>query len=69
MAIITRPDITFGRQVTFARPASLLALVMEWDARFRDRRALASLPPARRADLGLDAAEIAAEVVKPFWRP
>lgn len=68
MAII-RPEITFGRQVTFARPDSLLSIVMNWDARFRARRALAELPPERRADLGLTQAEIAAEAAKPFWRP
>jgi uncharacterized protein YjiS (DUF1127 family) len=68
MAII-RPEITFGRQVTFGNPDSLLAIVMDWDARFRARRALAVLPPERRADLGLTPAEIAAEAAKPFWRP
>jgi uncharacterized protein YjiS (DUF1127 family) len=68
MAII-RPEITFGRRVTFARPESLLSVLMTWDARFRARRTLAALPPERRADLGLTAAEIAAETAKPFWRP
>jgi uncharacterized protein YjiS (DUF1127 family) len=42
---------------------------MDWDARFRARRALAELGPERRADLGLDPAAIAAETAKPFWRP
>ncbi len=68
MAMI-RPEITFGRQVTFARPGSLLAIVMDWDARFRARRALAAMAPERRTDLGLTPAEIAAEAAKPFWRP
>ena len=66
---ITRPEITFGRRVTVARPDSLLSVVRDWDARFRARRALAALPPERRADLGLTRSEIAAETAKPFWRP
>jgi uncharacterized protein YjiS (DUF1127 family) len=68
MAIIIRPEITFGRRVTFARPDGLLSIVMDWDARFRARRALAALPPERCADLGLTQARIAAETAKPFWR-
>jgi uncharacterized protein YjiS (DUF1127 family) len=66
---MTRPEITFGRQVTFPRPGSLLTVVMEWDARFRNRRALAALPPERLSDLGLAPRQIAAEASKPFWRP
>jgi uncharacterized protein YjiS (DUF1127 family) len=66
---ITRPEITFGRRVTLARPEGLLAVVMDWDARFRTRRALAALGPDRRADLGLTVAQIAEETTKPFWRP
>jgi uncharacterized protein YjiS (DUF1127 family) len=66
---LARPEITFVRRVTLARSGSLLAIVMDWDARFRARRALARLPAERRADLGLSAAEIAAETAKPFWRP
>jgi uncharacterized protein YjiS (DUF1127 family) len=66
---IARPEITFGRRVTFARRGGVLTRLMEWDARFRARRALASLGAERRADLGLDPADIAAETAKPFWRP
>ena len=62
----TLPEITFGRRVSFGRPG-VLTVVMEWDARFRARRALAALELSRRADLGLTAAQIAAETAKPFW--
>jgi uncharacterized protein YjiS (DUF1127 family) len=68
MAIV-RPMISFGRSVSFGHGAGVLTLVMDWDARFRARRALAELGPERRADLGLDPAAIAAETAKPFWRP
>jgi uncharacterized protein YjiS (DUF1127 family) len=42
---------------------------VEWDARFRARRALGGLCAERRADLGLTAADIARETAKPLWRP
>jgi uncharacterized protein YjiS (DUF1127 family) len=60
------------RRVTLRPAPSLVAmavaLLCQWDARFRQRRALAALDPRQRADLGLSLHDIAAEVEKPLWR-
>ena len=44
-----------------------LALLLRLDATFRQRRALADLPPHRLADLGLGAEEAAREAARPVW--
>ena len=67
MAIL-RLATPYGGRIALPAAAGLLARVIAWDARFRARRHLATLSPERRADLGLTAAEIAAETAKPFWR-
>lgn len=45
-----------------------VALLCLWDARFRQRRALAAMDAARRDDLGLSPHAIASELAKPVWR-
>lgn len=47
------------------RTGSALAL---WAMRARTRAALGRLDAGRHADLGLEAADVAREVAKPFWR-
>jgi uncharacterized protein YjiS (DUF1127 family) len=66
---IARTETRFVRSVTFGRAPGLLALIVEWDARYRARRALADLCATRRADLGLTVDDIARETAKPLWRP
>jgi uncharacterized protein YjiS (DUF1127 family) len=46
-----------------------LDLIVEWRARARDRRELASLDDRSLRDMGLDRAAIWAECEKPWWRP
>jgi uncharacterized protein YjiS (DUF1127 family) len=63
------PEITFARSLPLAARNGVLALVMEWDARFRARQKLARLGPERRRDLGLTDADIDGEVAKFLWHP
>lgn len=46
----------------------LLDLLLRWDERRRQRRALAELDDRLLADIGLTAAEMRAESSKPAWR-
>lgn len=47
--------------------ASIWALLLEWHRRSRSRRELSTYSYYDRADLGF-AAELDAELKKPFWR-
>jgi uncharacterized protein YjiS (DUF1127 family) len=69
MAII-RIDLPDGRATErgAAPRVGLLARLLTWDARFRDRRVLDTLGTERRADLGLSDADIRAETGKHPWR-
>jgi uncharacterized protein YjiS (DUF1127 family) len=49
-----------------AMAASACALVREWRRRSRSRRELALYSPEERSDLGF-AADLDAEIAKPFW--
>ena len=48
---------------------SLAHLVLEWQARARERHALANLDAHMRRDVGLTESDIQREIDKPFWRP
>ena len=56
-----------------AAPRGLVRRVVEtivtWRARARDRRELAALNHRALRDMGLDSADVQAEVTKPFWIP
>ncbi|MBT5898065.1 MAG: DUF1127 domain-containing protein [Rhodospirillaceae bacterium] len=47
---------------------AVLALVVVWRNRARQRRRLAALDDHLLDDLGLSRADVAAECAKPFWR-
>ena len=42
--------------------------LLTWMSRSRERRALAALGDHSRKDIGISAADVEAEVRKPFWR-
>lgn len=46
----------------------ILALLLAWDARYRERRRLAALDDDGLADCGIAAGDAAAEARKPAWR-
>ena len=58
---------TFARRVV-AAVLSVFAVVGEWRRRARSRAELAMYSQHERGDLGY-AAELDAEIEKPFWRP
>ena len=47
----------------------LVALLLTWQQRARDRRQLQSLSDHMLRDIGLTRADVFAEASKPFWRP
>ena len=55
-----------GIGIAAARPERGLAL---WMARYRERRALATLDDRMLEDMGIRRAEATVEECKPFWRP
>jgi len=63
-----------GTAAATRRPASgnlmrrTLDLIVEWRARGRERRELASLDDRSLRDMGLDRASVWAECEKPWWR-
>ena len=63
-----------GTAAATPRPASgnlvrrALDLIVEWRARARERRELASLDHRSLRDMGLDHAAVWAECEKPWWR-
>ncbi len=61
-----RPLPAYAR-VPAARRRKLVDIVLQLDARYRQRRALARLGPARRADLGLSEADVREETGTPAW--
>ncbi len=63
------PEIIFARSLVRPAPRGVLALLMEWDSRFRARQILARLGPERRRDLGLTDAQIDEEAAKFPWLP
>lgn len=46
-----------------------VALFRLWSHRVEARRALARLDARQLRDIGLDPAQVAIEVSKPFWKP
>ena len=58
-----KPRPTSGNLVRRA-----LDLLVEWRARGRERRELASLDDRSLRDMGLDRASVWAECEKPWWR-
>ena len=42
--------------------------ILDWDARYRQRRHLAELPDAALRDVGISRREAASEAGKAFWR-
>ena len=46
---------------------SFLALLLDIDATYRQRRALAEMDAVRLADIGVTKSEAALEAQKPFW--
>lgn len=46
----------------------LLALVLGWSARSRQRRDLAKLSDAALRDIGLSRQDVHLEISKPFWQ-
>ena len=47
----------------------LVALLLTWQQRARDRRQLRSLSDHMLRDIGLTRADVFAEASKPFWQP
>lgn len=61
-----------GRVTLLPGPSAMAAVVRvlcAWDARHRQRRALAALDEVRRADLALSVQSVRSELKKPFWQP
>ncbi|MCC6467272.1 MAG: DUF1127 domain-containing protein [Alphaproteobacteria bacterium] len=54
----------FGRAVR-----RVVAVVLAWQQRARERRALAMMDEHTLHDLGLSRVDIMIELDKPFWRP
>ncbi len=57
-----------GARLLARDSAALLALVVTWQDRVRQRHHLADLSDHTLADIGLSRADIQAELNKPFWR-
>jgi uncharacterized protein YjiS (DUF1127 family) len=64
-AMTARPLPAYAR-VPAARRRRLVDIVLQLDARYRQRRALAQLGPAQLKDLGLTSADVREEV-SPAW--
>lgn len=61
-----------GRAVGTGVVGALTAMfrtLCTWQRRADMRHRLANMEPHLRADIGLDAAAIDAEIAKPFWQP
>ncbi|HVO04770.1 MAG TPA: DUF1127 domain-containing protein [Candidatus Cybelea sp.] len=67
---IGRPGIGAGPRLGF--PLSVVSILLEFVAVWQDRRhqrhALARLDDRMLHDIGLTAADVEAEISKPFWR-
>lgn len=64
------PDVMTRR--TSPQPVtvrSILAKVIEWQARAAERRRLAGLEDRLLTDMGLDRSDVWQESRKPFWLP
>lgn len=66
----TAPRVPRGRARSLHQIlAALVDLLLEWQERAEQRRALARLDDYMLRDIGLTRADVAAEHAKPFWRP
>lgn len=67
-AAVRRPLPGYAPLRPRAGVAAWLTVALLWDRRRRDRARLARTLPCHLEDMGLDAAFVAAECAKPFWR-
>ena len=68
MTISQHRGLIYPKQGAILPMDAVLALVVVWRNRARQRRRLAALDDHLRDDLGLSRADVAAECAKPFWR-